>query len=103
MSAKPNDHNKSQLLVVVNGAETLVDASLNAPLRTVAQHALNQSGNTGRPLEDWEFKDDQGRSLDLDRKVGEFQFAPGAVFFLTLAVGVNGAARRRDRSRGATA
>lgn len=85
--------NKTQLVVVVNGAETVVDANVNAPLRTVAQHALNESGNNGRPLDDWEFKDEQGRTLDLDRKLGEFHFAPNALLFLTLAVGVNGAAR----------
>ena len=83
--------NKLTLVVVVNGAETIVSANLNAPLRTVAQHALQESGNAGRPLADWEFKDDQGRILELDRKVEEFGFPPNAVLFLTLAVGVNGA------------
>jgi hypothetical protein len=91
--------NKTELLVVVNGAETLVDANLNAPLRTVAEHALAQTGNTGRPLDDWEFKDQQGRPLNLARKVGEFQFAAGAVLYLTLMVGVNGTAGARRLAR----
>ena len=82
--------NKTQLVVVVNGVETMVDANLNAPLRTVAQHALNASGNSGRPLEDWELKDEQGRSLDLGRSVGSFNFAAGTLLYLTLSVGVNG-------------
>jgi hypothetical protein len=81
---------KTQLLVVVNGVETLVEANESAPLKTVAQHALSASGNNGRPLSDWELKDEQGRLLDLDRKVGSFGFAPNALLYLTLTVGVNG-------------
>jgi hypothetical protein len=87
----PESHrNKVPLLVVVNGTPTPVEANLNAPLRTVAQQALNESGNNGRPLQDWEFKDPAGSPLDLDRKVGEYRFSAGAELFLTLGVGVNG-------------
>ncbi len=86
--------NKTQLVVVVNGVETVVEANLNAPLRTVAQHALNASGNQGRPLADWELKDEQGQLLDLERAVSTFNFAANAVLYLTLSVGVNGVLRR---------
>lgn len=85
----PN-RNTIPLLIVVNGTPTPIEANLNAPLRTVAQHALNETGNNGRPLQDWEVKDPRGNPLDIDRKVGEYHFAPGAELFLTLAVGVNG-------------
>jgi hypothetical protein len=88
-----SDTNKVSLVIVVNGSETVTEANLNAPLRTVAQHALNESGNHGRPLSDWEFKNEAGELLDLSRKVGEFGFAPGTVLYLTLLVGVNGARR----------
>lgn len=83
--------NKIALIVVVNGVPTPIEANLNAPLHTVAQHALNQSGHNGRPLSDWELKNSAGQRLDLDRKVGEFRFAPGTELFLSLTVGVNGA------------
>ena len=82
--------NQIQLAVVVNGVETIVEANVNAPLRTVAEHALSASGNTARPLADWEFKDERGEPLSLDRKVGSYNFAPNAVLYLTLNVGVNG-------------
>jgi hypothetical protein len=82
--------NTLQITIVVNGVETLVDANLNAPLRTVAQHALSASGNNGRPLSDWELKDEQGNPLDLDQKVGNLNLAPGSLLYLTLSVGVNG-------------
>lgn len=83
--------NHVSLTVVVGGVPTTVEANLNAPLHTVAQHALNQSASTGRPLSDWELKDAAGNPLDLSRKVGDLQLAPGAELFLSLAVGVNGA------------
>jgi hypothetical protein len=88
--------NKTQLVVVVNGVETVVEANLNAPLRTVAQHALNASGNQGRPLADWELKDERGQLLDLDRPISTFTFAANAVLYLTLSVGVNGIRQRYD-------
>lgn len=83
--------NKVSIVVVVNGVEAIVSANLNAPLRTIAQHALSETGNTGRPLSDWELKDQAGNPLPLDRKVGELGLPPNAVLFLTLTVGVNGA------------
>lgn len=82
--------NKISLTIVVNGAETPVEANVNAPLHTVAEHALKESGNTGRPLSDWELKDPNGTPLDLSRKVGEYAFGDGTVLYLTLTVGVNG-------------
>lgn len=89
-----NQHQKLQLVIVVNGVETLVEGNVQAPMRVVAQHALNASGNSGRPLSEWELKDEQGRTLDLERRLGDFGFAPSAVLYLTLAVGVNGSMER---------
>jgi hypothetical protein len=85
-----SDHTVS-LTVVVNGVQTTIDANVNAPLRVVAEHALSRTQNTGRPLSDWEFKDADGRPLDLSRKVSDYHFAGGAVLYLTPTVGVNGA------------
>ena len=81
------------LTVVVNGVPTTIDANVNAPLRAVAERALAQTQNTGRPLSDWEFKDANGQTLDVARKVSEYQLAAGAVLYLTITVGVNGAWR----------
>jgi hypothetical protein len=84
-----------QLLVVVNGTETHIVANVNAPMRTVAEHALEQTEHRGRPLSDWELKDNNGRTLDLSRKVGEFRFGSNVILYLTLCVGVNGDSRLR--------
>lgn len=87
----PDSKNLLSLVVVVGGVPTPVQANVNAPLHTVAQHALNQSGSNGRPLSDWELKDAAGTPLDLSRKVGDLRLAAGSELFLSLAVGVNGA------------
>lgn len=81
---------KMDLIFIVNGVETLVDANLHAPLKAAAEKALSQTGNTGRPLEDWELRDAQGHVLDLDQKVEDFHFPTGAKLFLNLKAGVGG-------------
>lgn len=82
--------NKIALVVVVNTEDISVDANVNAPLQTVAQHALNQSDSKDRPLSDFDLKDGGGHPLDLSKKVGDFGFTPGMKLFLSLRVGVQG-------------
>lgn len=82
--------NKISLIVVVNTEDVGVDANLNAPLHTVAQHALNRSESKDRPLADFDFKDGSGTPLDLSRKVGDLNLAPGSKLFLSLKVGIQG-------------
>lgn len=82
--------NKIAIKVVVNGTETLVQANLNEPLHVTAQHALNETHNSGRPLSEWELKDANGRVLDLNQKVSSFQFAEDTTLYLQPTVGVNG-------------
>lgn len=79
-----------RVTVVVNGALIEMDANLNAPLHTLVQHALNDSGNSGRPREDWELKDVGGNALPLDHRVGEAGIGSGSTLYLTLRVGVQG-------------
>lgn len=80
----------ASLTVVVNGVPTTIEMNVNTPLRAVAQRALAQTQNTGRPLSDWEFKDANGQTLDVSRKLSDYPLAAGAVLYLTLTVGVNG-------------
>jgi hypothetical protein len=83
-------NNKIHLRVIVSGAETVVEANLNAPLQTVAQHALNQTEQQGRPLPEWEVRDANGAILDLTRKVETFGFDSSTVLYLQPKVGVAG-------------
>jgi len=82
--------NKIQLAVIVNGQATVVEASLNAPLGTIIPQALEQTGNTGQPPENWELRDAQGTLLDTSQKIGSFHFPPDVRLFLNLKAGVGG-------------
>jgi hypothetical protein len=82
--------NKIHITVIVNGQPTVVDANLNAPLATIIPRALEQTGNTGQPPENWELRDAQGTLLDTSQKIGSFHFPPDVRLFLNLKAGVGG-------------
>lgn len=82
---------KTDIAVVVNGQPTLVEANPNAPLKTVIPKALQETGNTGQPPENWELRDSNGTLLDTSKKIESFGFAPGVQLFLNLKAGVGGA------------
>ncbi|MFI9811747.1 DUF2604 domain-containing protein [Saccharothrix variisporea] len=79
-----------ELLVVVNGTPTTVEANLHAPLRSIIGRALAQTDNSGQPVENWELRDNAGGVLDLDAKIGSFGFGVGTRLFLNLRAGVGG-------------
>ena len=81
---------KLSVSVIVNGQPVEVDVNLNAPLKVVAEHALNQSGNSGQPLENWEMRDAEGQILDLSRKAEDYGLTQGTKLFLNLKAGVGG-------------
>jgi len=82
--------NEIDLTVVVNGQPVPVKANIQAPLRTLIEHALQQSGNSGQPLDNWELRDASGKILNPDSKIGEFNFSAGTQLFLNLKAGVGG-------------
>lgn len=82
--------NKIRITVVVNGQPTVVDADVNSPLNTIIPRALEQTGNTGQPPENWELRDAQGTLLDTRQKIASFHFPPDVHLFLNLKAGVGG-------------
>jgi hypothetical protein len=82
--------NKETITVVVNGTPTEVEANEHAPLKTIIPKALQQTGNTGQPPENWELKDAQGNLLDLEKKIGDYNFPETVTLFLSLKAGVGG-------------
>jgi hypothetical protein len=83
--------NKIAIEVIVNGQPTVVEANVNAPLKTVIPKALDQTGNAaGQPPENWELRDVNGQLLDVAQKIETFGFAPGVRLFLNLKAGVGG-------------
>lgn len=82
--------NKQEIHVIVNGEPTVVEANLNAPLKTVIPQALAKTENTGQPPENWELRDAQGNELDLRKKIGEYGFGTAVVLKLNLKAGIGG-------------
>jgi len=90
---KPDEtkkQNKITLTVVVNGTDTEVEANVNAPLHTIIQEALRETGNTGQPPENWRILDQPGTQLDPNRKIEEYHLISGTKLFLSLKEGVGG-------------
>ena len=81
---------KIAITVVVNGQPTIVEANPEAPLRTIIPVALEQTGNTGQPPENWELRDAAGVELDVAKKIEDFQFPADVRLFLNLKAGVGG-------------
>ena len=81
---------KIAITVVVNGQPTVVDAVENDPLSAIIPDALRQTGNSGQPPENWEFRDADGNLLDLNKKIGDFGFDDKTSLFLNLKAGVGG-------------
>jgi len=84
-------HNKITLIFIVNGVDVPVEANLNQPLKVARNQALEESSNTGRPMDEWEVHNDEGQALDPDKKVEDLGLKDGARLFLNLKVGAGGA------------
>jgi hypothetical protein len=78
------------LIIVVNGQPVHIEARAHEHLRTAAHEALNKTGNSGQPLDNWELRDAAGKILDLALKIGDFHFPDGTKLFLNLKAGVGG-------------
>jgi Protein of Unknown function (DUF2604) len=81
---------KLTLTIVVNGQPTSVEANEEEPLGALIPRALEQTGNTGQPPDQWELRDAAGDVLNPSRKVESYGFAPGTTLFLNLRAGIGG-------------
>ncbi len=81
---------KLTLTIVVNGQPTSLEANEEEPLGALIPRALEQTGNTGQPPDQWELRDAAGEVLDPRRKVESYGFAPGTTLFLNLRAGIGG-------------
>ena len=84
------DSKKIELTVVVNGQPTVIDVPEETSLGAVIPDVLRQTGNSGQPAENWEFRDADGHLLDLNKKVGDYGFTKESRLFLNLKAGVGG-------------
>lgn len=87
---KEKQPNLISLTFIVNGTETLVEkVNVHQPLHVSVNKALEQTGNTGRAISEWQvIYNDQ--TLDPNAKVEDFNFPENAVIFLSLKAGQGG-------------
>lgn len=87
--ASPND-NKIDLEVVVSGAPVAVTVNPKQKADQVVREALRDSGNEGRPIEDWELTTENGTLVDLGARIEDLGFADGTRLFLSPKVSGGG-------------
>ena len=78
------------LKFIVNGQPIPVMAHLGWEFREAAVKALEESGNSGQPIENWELRDGSGTVIDMGIKIAQSGIKEGATLFLNLKAGVGG-------------
>ena len=79
-----------ELKFVVNGQSVPVFADLGWEFREAAVKSLEESGNSGQPIENWELRDGSGKVIDMGTKIAQSGISKGATLFLNLKAGVGG-------------
>ena len=79
-----------EFTIVVNGQAVPVKASLLDEIGEAVAKALEESGNSGQPLKNWELRDGSGQVIDTGKKIGESGIDEGTTLFLNLKAGVGG-------------
>lgn len=83
-------HNQISLTFIVNGKEAKIEkVNLHQPLKVPVEKALEETGNTGRELSDWQVKLND-IELDITKKVEEFSIPSDAKIFISLRAGQGG-------------
>lgn len=78
------------ITVIVNGQPVAEHVNVKLVLRDVVKRALEKSGNSGQPIDNWELRDAAGQVLDLSKTVAHYGLDNGAKLFLNLKAGVGG-------------
>ena len=79
-----------EFTIVVNGQPVPVKIDQYAEIGEAVAMALNESGNSGQPIENWELRDASGQIIDTGKKIVESGITEGAKLFLNLKAGVGG-------------
>lgn len=91
MKGHTDKKNKISLVFIVMGVDVPVEANMHEPLKVARDKALEQSNNTGRPVDEWQITNADGHELSPDSKIDELGLEDGARLFLTLKVAAGGA------------
>lgn len=76
--------------VMVNGQNTSVTANVKYALHSVIPPALDATGNSGQPPENWELRNAAGTLLDTTVRISAFPFGEGVTLYLNLRAGIGG-------------
>lgn len=79
-----------EFTIIVNGQPVPVKVNGNKPMQVAVEVALQVSGNSGQPIDNWELRDVSGQIIDLDKKVEDFVLDKDTKLFLNLKAGVGG-------------
>ena len=82
------------LKFIVNGQAVPVKADLGWEFREAAVKALEESGNSGQPIQNWELRDGAGNVVDIGTKIARSDIKEGATLYLSLKAGVGGTCGR---------
>jgi chromosome segregation ATPase len=82
-------HPKACLVFIINGQPQKIEARPDWLLKTAVELALKESGNEGRPIEDWDVKWNN-LILDLKKEIREYHFPECVDLFLSLKAGQGG-------------
>jgi hypothetical protein len=82
-------HLEACLVFIINGQPQKVEAKPDWLLKRAVELALKQSGNEGRPIDDWDVKWNN-RVLDLKKGIRGFHFPECVDLFLSLKAGQGG-------------
>ncbi len=81
---------KVQLVMVVNGTPHKISFPPGQKMQGVVEKTLEETGNTGQPLENWVLRDIDGNEIDLNKHVKDFDFPDGTKLFLNPKAGIGG-------------
>ena len=88
--AEEKIQNQISLTFIVNGKEANIEkVNLHQPLKVSVEKALEETGNTGRELSDWQVKLNDVE-LDITKKVEEYNILSDVKIFISLRAGQGG-------------
>ena len=79
-----------EFTIIVNGQPVPIKIDLYAEIGEAVVQALEESGNSGQPVENWELRDASGHPIDTGQKIAGSDIKDGAKLFLSLKAGVGG-------------
>lgn len=87
---KPSSPKQIDIVVIVNGSPETIKIKLDQPLLLLLKKALEETENTGQPVENWELRSSEGVELDLGQDVGTAGLKDGDVLSANLKTGAAG-------------